>query len=456
MAQADRTGFGAGEVAAIAAEGFVFGYPLVLMDRTRAAFLRVRSPGGRARQMNEVVHARQLPTPASTTVVRPNTDTLYSTGWLDLSAGPVLVHTPPAEGRYWMMSLHSAWTDVIASLGPRTTGPAARTFAVVGPDYDGLLPAGVSELRCPTALAWVIGRTPVYGSDDLPAAHHLQDQITLTACSPPDGLTELVPVPFTEPGPGAPPPAEVEAMDPDVFFGRLAALLMANPAAGADRPMLDQLAAIGLEPGRFHPDPAEAEQVEAGMQVGVSWLRPPTDRRQPERGGWRTTPGLGAFGTNYRLRARIAHAGLGANLAEDALYFRTAHDGHEEPLHGARCYEVHFAAGQRPPVRAFWSLTVYNDQGYLIENPIGRYGIGDRHRIVGNQDGSLDLCLSHTPPDPNRRANWLPVPHYSFELVLRLYWPTREALNGTWAPPAVRTTTNQYAPSAGDSRSSGS
>jgi hypothetical protein len=442
MAQAERAGLGAGDVAAIAAEGFVFGYPLVLMDRTRAAFLRARVPEGRAPQMNEIVHARRLPTPASTTVVCPNTDTLYTTGWLDLSTGPVLVHTPPAEGRYWMMSLHSAWTDVIASLGPRTTGPATRTFAVVGPDYDGPLPAGVSELRCPTTLAWAIGRTLVYGSDDLPAAHRFQDQITLTACAPPGGVTKPVPVPAAEPGPGVPPPAEVEAMDPAIFFGRLAALLTTNPATEADRPMLDRLARIGLEPSRFHPDPAETEQIEAGMQAGVSWLAQSTDRRQPESGGWRTAPSLGAFGTNYRLRAQIAHAGLGANLAEDALYYRTAHDDHDQPLHGAGCYEVHFAAGERPPARAFWSLTLYNNQGYLVDNPIGRYGIGNRDPLVSNQDGSLDLYLSHTPPDANRTANWLPAPHDRFQLVLRLYWPTHATLAGTWTPPTVRTTTN--------------
>ncbi len=147
--------------------------------------------------------------------------------------------------------------------------------------------------------------------------------------------------------------------------------------------------------------------------------------------------GMGTYGAAYLQRANIARIGIGANLVEDALYPMTFQDERGEPYDGGRSYRLHFAADALPPVKGFWSLTMYDAEMYLAETPIGRYAIGDRDELRLNEDGSLDILIQHEPPAEERRSNWLPAPSGRFDMVLRLYWPRREALTGDWVPAAV-------------------
>src|SRR5262249_53660990 len=163
-------------VETVAEEAYVYGYPLVLMEVTRKVATNTPSRA----PMNQFSHARTFPTPESRVVVRPNADTLYSTAWLDLAREPLLLHVPDTKGRYYVMQLLDAWTNVFAAPGKRTTGTAGRTFALVGPGWRGTLPEGVQRIDTPTNLVWLIGRTQTNGKADIPAVHALQDQYTLT------------------------------------------------------------------------------------------------------------------------------------------------------------------------------------------------------------------------------------------------------------------------------------
>ncbi len=153
--------------------------------------------------------------------------------------------------------------------------------------------------------------------------------------------------------------------------------------------------------------------------------------------GWSLARDLGRWGTDYDKRAAVACFGLGANLPADAVYARAAVDSDGRALDGVHRYVVHFAPGRTPPVRAFWSLTMYDERQYLVDNAAGRCVLGDRDALVRNEDGLLDLALQHDSPGASREANWLPAPAGPFNVVLRMYWPRDEVLDGRWSPPPI-------------------
>lgn len=155
--------------------------------------------------------------------------------------------------------------------------------------------------------------------------------------------------------------------------------------------------------------------------------------------GWRILiKGKGNYGTHYGLRAFIACIGLGANLSEDAVYPTCAVDDKNEKLNGTNKYVLHFEQGQTPPTNAFWSITLYDNEGHLIDNALHRYAIGDRSKLQSNADGSIDIYFQNTWPGKDKESNWLPCPAGEFNLTLRVYWPKEELLNGSWTPPAVK------------------
>jgi hypothetical protein len=137
-------------------------------------------------------------------------------------------------------------------------------------------------------------------------------------------------------------------------------------------------------------------------------------------------------------RAGVAYAGIGANTIEDAVYPTAFTDAEGKPFSSDSRYILHFNKDQIPPVRAFWSLTMYNEKQLLAANPIDRFAIGDRDKLAFNPDGSLDLYIQRQSPGNDKESNWLPAPASgSFTMNMRLYWPKAEVLDGTWSPPGV-------------------
>lgn len=424
---------------ALSAEVFTYGYPLVLMDVTREV-MTARTPA------NTFVHKRNFPDAMFTDVVSPNADTLYSMAWLDLSKEPVVLSVPDTAGRYYLMPLMDAWTNVFASPGKRTTGTKRGAFAIVGPDWQGTLPKGVTEIRSPTAMVWLIGRTQTNGKQDFPAVHRLQDQYRLIPLSAWQKGARVAP-------PAAPPRAtlidtqtppveQVAAMDAQAFFSRMAALLEANPPAPEDAAMVGKMGRMGIEAGEPFKttvlEPSTARAVQEGATAALAGIAAEARKGAAGSTGWRVTRDLGSYGTDYTKRAAIAMVGLGANLPQDAVYPATRADATGRPFDGGSRYVLHFEKGQLPPVKAFWSLTLYNNKQTFVSNPIQRYALGSRDRLRYNRDGSLDIYIQYERPDGARAANWLPAPPDGFNLVLRAYWPDQALLDGKWAPPAVQ------------------
>jgi hypothetical protein len=422
--------------AALAAEAYIFGQPLVLVDATRRQALR---PAGRAAgaTVNRFDHLRAFPDASFTDIVTPNADTLYSVAWLDLSAGPVLLGVPEMGERYYLMQLMDAWTNVIAAPGSRTTGQGAGQFAIVWPGAAGGLPGGVQTIASPTQTVWLLGRTRTDGKGDYRAVHALQDRYTLA----PLGAHREVP-PVVSPGDKAPPADQVLRMEPAEFFGRLNALMQENAPAPADAPVLERLAAIGVGPGlAFDPSRFDRTTVTAitrGVQQARQQILTAAGAQHGRRiNGWDIMPNLGRYGTEYLWRAVVATVGLGANLAEDAIYPRAVVDGQGRALDGANRYQIRFAAGALPPVRGFWSVTLYDARQAFAANPLHRHALGDRDPLRRSGDGSLTLYVQAESPGADRENNWLPAPRGPFNLVMRLYWPDRPILDGAWTVPPI-------------------
>jgi hypothetical protein len=427
----------------IGVQAYIYAYPMVLMELTRRISTNVSAPAGALAPMNQFAHLRTFPDHTFREVVRPNVDTLYSIVWFDVAKEPLVLSVPDTDGRYYVLQMLDMWTDVFAAPGSRTSGTKAGHFAIVGPRWNGKLPDGVERLRCPTNIGWIIGRTQTNGKADYENVHRIQDGFKLTPLS-------QWGKPYAPPAESAvdptvdmktPPPVQLAKMSAQRYFEMLAKLMKNNPPHELDWPMVVQLSQIGIVPGKNFVFSKLDPQIQKALERAVGEARKMIDGRIERSGefvnGWQIArEGMGNYGTSYLQRAAVALIGLGANVPDDAVYPMSFVDSERKPYNGRNRYILHFDNGQLP-VNAFWSLTMYDEDGYLVENSIQRYGIGDRDKLKFNNDGSLDIYIKHESPGKDKEANWLPAPKDTFNLVIRLYWPKREILTGAWNPPAV-------------------
>ena len=429
-------------------EAVVYGYPLVIMDVTKDKTTNYAGPVAFGGPLNQFANVRAFPDASFKDVVRANVDTLYSSAFLDLGPEPIVMSVPDTGGRYYLMPMMDAWTNVFASPGKRTTGTKAGNFAITGPGWKGALPAGVTEVKSPTNMVWIIGRTQTNGPQDYAAVHKIQDGFKLVPLS-------KFGKPYTPP-PGkvdpsidmkTPPVEQVARMTTEQFFNRLAMLMKDNPPPAAEAPILAKLAKIGIVPGqKFDPsklDPAVAKGLSQSLPAALSKLSEASSKTGAPVNGWRVPPMvLGRFGSEYGVRAVVALVGLGANLPEDAVYPSVYVDADGKPLDAANRYVIHFAKDQTPPVHAFWSITMYDPHSFFVPNSINRYAVSSWMPLVKNADGSIDIYVQATSPGKDKEANWLPAPASgAFNMTMRMYWPNEKApsiIDGSWKPPVVK------------------
>lgn len=431
----------------IAKEAYVYAFPLMLQFTTQTQLANVAEPTGRLGQapFNQFSHAKAFAPADFKVVVRPNVDTLYSMANLDLGSEPLVVSVP-ATDRYFMLTMQSLWTDVFAAPGTRTTGRnRMREFLVVGPRWQGEVPPGLEIIRSPTRIAVIGGRTQTNGVADYENVHAIQQRYKVTPLSA-WGKGDYVPS-KNKVDPAIDmktrPLVQVEQMDAATFFGRFAELLKDNPPGALDYPMLHRLERVGLRVGQGFDLDAASPVIRQAFARGIVDGRAMVaalGRKAAGAGGrgWTYTMSGGAYGVNYRERAAVAYFALGLNLPQDAVYPSLSVDGEGRPLDGNQRYVLHLEKDKLPPVEAFWSLTAYDADGYFMPNALKRQALGDRDELVRNADGSLDLFIQADSPGPGKEANWLPVAKAPFTLMLRLYWPSSQVLDGTWTPPPLR------------------
>lgn len=436
-----------GEAAQLAADAYVYGYPLVTMEYTRRVMTNAAEPQGTHAPMGQFVRMRAYPTAAFRDVTAPNADTLYSTAWLDLSKEPYVLSLPDMGDRYFLMPLLDGWTNVFQVPGTRTTGNKAQTYAVTGPGWKGALPAGLTELKSPTNLVWILGRTYCTGTpEDYKACHAVMDKYDLRPLSA-HGKSYTPPAGKVDPAVDMKTAVreQVNALDGAAYFTLLAGLMKDNPPAAADAPTVAKLARLGIVPGgNFDAaklDPAVARGLAAAPKAGVARVAAHFKDAGTLENGWTFTTKAGVYGTAYLQRAFITAIGLGANRPQDAVYPTSEVDSTGKKYTGANKYVLHFEKGQTPPARAFWSVTMYDAQYFFVDNPLNRYTVSPRNDLKYNADGSLDVYIQHESPGPGKESNWLPAPRGEFVLMMRLYHPAETApsiLDGTWKIPPVR------------------
>ncbi|GAC1611203.1 MAG: DUF1254 domain-containing protein [Mycobacteriales bacterium] len=425
------------------ADAYQYGIPLLEFLRVRREMTSVRCPDevGNA-PVNTFSHVAAFPDATFRTVVAPNTDTLYSIAHLDLAAGPLLLHHPDMGHRYYSFAMLDPYTNVIATPGAREDGFQAASIVIrlAGQSITDA-PRGARIVTSPSRRVWIIGRTLAGDRRDQLAAHTLMTRYSLTSLTGrhptfPPGCMAGKPKTFPTPkdGPG--------------FLAALNAALKDNPPPVRDATLLARLGpygvGAGLSPEKAGLDPATLNALYHGVETKATTLLQEAKTSAltgaEQAAGWYTPQSdIGDYGTDYTFRAYIALLGLGANTSDEATYPTGLADGNGVLFDGSNNYRLTFARGEEPPATYFWSLTMYDTNGYLVANKANRYSLGPSHPpLTREADGSIVIEIRSTrPTDP--KANWLPAPTSGgFRLNLRLYGPKPAALDGRWAAPGVQ------------------
>jgi hypothetical protein len=397
----------------------------------------VLDPKTRKAGFNAFVHTSELSSPTVVLFPAPNVDTVYSTAWLDVRNEPAILSSPDTGGRYWTAQVLDFDSNTLTNFGARLDGTQAGAFAVVGPGWTGKLPQGITRsIQSPTGFVAVLLRVLVNGPADLPAAVAYQKQFKLAALSrhakgqtgPASDAIEGIPI--------------YKADSPAERLAVLDRLLKLNPVRPGEEALMSQFAAIGVGPGSvLLPTRPGDDTLDRAFEDANGIAAQAGPRSGVKRNGWLAVPkGMGTYGSDFLQRAAVWRGGALAQLPQEAFYPSVLEDSDGQPLDGGKGrYTIHFPAGQLPPTRFFWSITLYDLKDFnLVANPIQRYSIGDRTAgLQYGKDGSLTVYVQKDSPGKDKESNWLPAPDRPFYMTMRLYGASPEALDGTWKMPTV-------------------
>lgn len=426
------------EARTIAAEAYVYLYPMVQNYQTIYQFALNPSGPEFKGPMNTVFNVARVFTSRDRTIVTPNSDTPYSYLILDLRAEPYVVTLPRIEPtRYYSLQLVDLYTHNVDYLGTRKDGNDGGRFLIVGPDWQGNVPSGVTRVvRSPTSIMFGQYRTQLRDPSDLPRVTSVQAGYQ----------TQPLSAFLAQPPPQPPPAIEYPPITQDRIaenFWRYANfLLQFAPALAGEEPLRDRFARIGVRASGPWPPPDATDSIMRAIAEGATEAS-----RQLDTESRQLTSAAGLFGTpaamagKYKERALGALAGLYGNDVEETMYVSYQVDGEGRPLDTSKQrYTLTFAPGKLPPVNAFWSITMYDATTRLmVDNPIDRYLINSPmlDRLTRNPDGGLTLYLQTASPGAALANNWLPAPNGQMGAVLRMYLPRAEALSGEWQAPAI-------------------
>jgi hypothetical protein len=428
----------------IGLDAYLYFYPLLSMDITRKQSTNIEAGKEFAKgPMNMFVSVPAYPPADLKIVVRVNFDTLYSVAWLDLTHDAQIVSAPDTSGRFYLLPMLDMWTDVFASPGWRTTGTTVSNFLVTPAGWVGTVPEGCTRIAAPTPYVWIIGRTKTDGPQDYAAVNKIQAELRVTPLlqwgkAPQPVTVTIDPTVDMK----TPPKTQVDTMSAAKYFTYAAELLKLHPPHLTDQPILAQMKRIGIEPGKSFNfdklDPAVQTALASVPQEAQKLMGWKLATLARVANGWSmNTDTMGVYGNYYLKRAIVTQQGLGANLPEDAIYPLNLGDDAGKPLDGANKYTIHFDKGATPPVNAFWSITLYDADGFQVGNALNRFALSSYMPFKTNADGSLDLYFQTESPGSDKEVNWLPAPKGAFNLCMRLYGPKTEALTGKWNPPPV-------------------
>jgi hypothetical protein len=437
---------------AIAEEAFIYGFPLVMNYGVFYDYFVDKSAPAYKAPINQLYNTARVYTPQDTTIVTPNSDTPYSFIAMDLRAEPYVVCNPEIEkSRYFSVQLIDMYTFNYGYMGSRTTGNGAACHMIVGPNWKGEKPDGIDKVfQSETDFSIAAIRTQLFNPADIENVKKIQAGYRGQTLS----QFQNKPAP-----PAAPavnwPKIDKKMADSDPFAYLNFVLQFCPPTgpAAVEVPLREKFAKIGVEAGKpFSADqltPEQKAELGTAMKTGLEKIKQKVETLGTEENGWRVTlNGFGdrrAYDGEWLLRAAAAMAGIYGNSPSEAVYPLLATDAEgKKPDTATNRYTLTFDANGMPPVKAFWSVTMYDGKTQLlIENPINRYLVNSPMLpdLKKNQDGSFTIYIQKNSPGADKESNWLPAPNGPAYVVMRLYWPKEDPpsiYNGTWKPPAVQ------------------
>ena len=428
-------------------EAIIYTLPLMMVKATEIKVTNTETAGSNQAPVNQLVQAQSLATAMSTDVVTPNVDTIYTQAFLDLHQDAVIIELPKTD-RFCTMQFLDAYTNTITVIDCMTFKNDLETMIITGPDWQGEIPADMTQIKSPTGMVWLIGRTICYNNEDVVHVHEVQnrmDMYTLTAYK--NGTTDEKPAGEFVEEENFNPRDFVLSRTMEQYFEMANRLMLQNPPAKSDRRVMKKFAAVNIGPGMefdasvFGSEEEIAALWKKSLQDVVAQVTAACANFQVTNGIWQMFGDpIADWGTEYGYRAGVALFGLGANPTSVAIYPKTEVDSEGNTLVGTNQYVIHMDADAFPPIRenGFWSITAYNSNDYLIDNELDRYAIKNTTPYILNEDGSLDIYVqAEKPSDEKMLANWLPVSDDSFHLYMRVYLPEESVLQDTWTMPSV-------------------
>jgi hypothetical protein len=432
-------------------EAYIYGFPMIAAYKAMYQFNVDKTNSQYKGPFNTVLNQARVFTYKDTSIVTPNSDTPYSVLQMDLRAEPIVLCVPKVEkNRYYTVEIADLYSQNYAYIGSRATGNDAGCFMISGPGWKGETPAGIKQVfPSETQFSMAVLRTQLFNANDMPNVVKIQAGYkaqTLSAFA-------------HQPAPAALPPPDFPKFSEDAFKldfpSYLNFLLQFCPTPPDETALRAKFSAVGIEGGKPF-DAAKLSEVQKGelglaLKEGYEAIKKQKDNIGKDINGWNVGAAFGNrafYNGNYLLRAASALAGIYGNDAVEAMYpqAKAASDG--QPLDGSKHnYTLTFAAGQFPPVNAFWSVTMYDGKTQLlIQNPINRYLINSPMLpgLKKNKDGSLTINIQKDAPSADKKSNWLPAPDGPIYMVMRLYWPKETPPSilppgdGTWRPPAIQ------------------
>lgn len=415
---------------------YKYAYPLVLMAYTKRTMTNLNGieDFGKA-PINMFANISEFPDSNFKDVVRPNVDTFYSIVWFDLKKEPIFINIPNIE-EYYLMPILDGYTNVISSTGDRTK--KVNKLLLVGPEYEGDIKVdkGIEVIKSTTNMNWLIGRIRVDDKKSSDAVSKLQKELYTSTLSDPE--TKIENTPYFKKQDDLIPMEEVENMNFLDFMNYFLELLVDNPPYDYDKEIIDLMDKYNIKIGSELNSKDLIDGVDDIPNIVYNEFREKSNSKEGLNNGWFfISDEVGEYKNNYDLRAYISYIGLGANLNKDSIYPNTSLDSDLEKLNSKNDYKITFDKDKLPPVKGFWSLTIYDKKGFLVENDDKKYAIQQSDNLEFNEDGSLDIYIQSE--EHESKNNWLPSPKKDgeFELTFRFYYPENTIIEGKWDIPEV-------------------
>lgn len=433
------------EARAIAKEAYIYGFPLVDNYRIQHSFFVGKDNTEYKAPYNVLYNTQRVATPSDKAVQTPNSDTPYGHLGFDLRAEPIVLTVPALEkNRYFTIQLVDAYTHNFNYIGSRTTGNDGGSFLIAGPDWKGETPKGIKKVfRCETQFAYALYRTQLFNPADLANVKKVQAGYKVEPLSSFLGQptpTSAAVIDFIK-------PLGVEEQKSSIdFFNVLNFQLQFCPTHPSEKDLMERFAKLGIVAGKKIDTASWSPDIRNAIHQGIAdaWAEYAVTKGKVDR---KELTSGDVFGTreflknNYMYRLVGALLGIYGNSREEAQYPIYFTDEEGMPLNGAEhAYKLNLAPGKLPPVNGFWSVTMYELPSMLLtENALNRYLINSPMlpQLKKDADGGITLYIQNASPGKDKASNWLPAPKGPFYMVLRVYWPKEEILNGSWKAPQI-------------------